>query len=146
MVRINLTEQELLDKIKNFKNPKPEDSNVIATVTYSKELDGKYFYGNIDKISKKEVAYRNIVEEMKYSLVICVDSCETGLFSFYNDFFDFFIADGRNGYFNRNIQFGKNVSAIFMQVPFHGYKVIVNENCAYKLNQQNLTAIKGICD
>src|SRR5690606_19931014 len=146
VVRINRHEQELLSKIDEFKNPLTQDNNIVATVRHSGVLDSKYFYGNIDKIAKKEAAYKRIVEEKKYSLIICVDCFEINLFTFYNDFDDFFVADGKHGYFNRNVSFAKNVSAIFMQVPFDGYKVILNEICDNKLNEQNLNAIKQLCD
>lgn len=146
VVRINRKEQELLAKIDEFKTPTIQDENIVATVKHSGVVDGKYFYGNIDKISKKEIAYRKLVEEKGFSFIICVDSSEIDLFTFYNDFCDFFIADGKYGYFNRNISFGKNVSAIFIQVPFDGYKVIVNENCENKLNEQNLNAVRQMCD
>ena len=82
VVRINRQEQELLNKIDEFKNPKIQDKNIVATIKHSGELDGKYFYGNINKISKKEIAYRKIVEEKNYSLIICVDSSEIDLFTF----------------------------------------------------------------
>ncbi len=146
VVRINRHEQELLNKIKEFKNEKSQEKNIIATAKYSGVLDGHYFYGNIDKIAKKEITYRKIIKDKNYSLIICVDSSETDLFTFYNDFLDFFVADGKHGYFNRNISFGKNVSAIFIQVPFDGYKIIVNENCNNKLNVQNLSLIRQMCD
>ena len=146
VVRINLHEQELLYKVHDFKNSKTQDKNIIATVKHSVVLDSQYFYGNIDKIAKKELVYKKIVEEKNYSLIICVDCSEIDLFTFYNDFHDFFVADGKHGYFNRNISFGKNVSAIFVLVPFDGYRIIVNENCEHKLNEQNLSAIKQMSD
>ncbi len=146
VVRINRHEQELLTKIDEFKNPQNQDENIIATVKNSGVLDGKYFYGNIDKIGKKEIAYREILQKKNYSFVICVDSSEIELFTFYNDFYDFFIADGKHGYFNRNPSFGKHVSAIFVQVPFDGYKIMLNANCDNKLNEQNLNAIRKMCD
>lgn len=146
VVRINKNEQELLTKIDEFKTPKIQDKSIVATVKHSGVLDNQYFYGNINKIENKEIAYRKIVEEKNCSLIICVDSSEIDLFIFYNDFYDFFIADGKYGYFNRNISFGKNVSAIFIQVPYVGYKLILNENCKNKLNLQNLCAIKQLCD
>lgn len=146
VVRVNTNEKDILNKIAEFKNSGTRDTNIVATIKYSGVLDGKYFYGNIDKIAKKGITYKKIIEEKGYSLIICVDCSEIERFIFYNDFYDFFVADGKHGYFNKNTSFGENVSAIFIQVPYDGYKIIVNKNCSNMLNEQNLNALKQVGD
>jgi len=53
-------------------------------------LDGKYFYGNIDKIGKKEIAYREIVQKKKDDKVSYQDKIETKLNDLQKEFFRLF--------------------------------------------------------
>ncbi len=145
-MRINLDEKILRHKIEEFKNPPPKDKTVIATISHSKVLDGKYFYGGRDKIVKKESIYRQLIKRKNYPFIVCVDAQEIELYSFYNDFTDFFIADGKNGYFYTDLDFGQNVSGLFVLVPFDGYKYIPNPNAINKLHPNNLEGLFKMCD
>lgn len=146
VLRINLDEKVIINKIEEFKNPPPKDSTIIANVTHSKVLDGKYFYGAIDKIAKKEISYRQLIESNNFPFVVCVDCFEIELFTFYNDFTDFFIGGGKNGYFQKNIKFGENVSGLFVLVPFEGYKFLNNPNATNKLFPDNQEGLLKLCD
>lgn len=146
VLRINLDENALIEKINNFKESSLKDQSSIAAMTFSKRMDGEYFYGAQDKIVKKEATYRELIKTGKYPFIICVDCSEIKLFTFYNDFWDFFIADGRHGYFFRNEDFGQNVTGLFVLVPLEGYKYIENPRSKNKLNQVNYANILSICD
>jgi len=145
VVRINRNQEDMLYKIAEFAMKKSDGANSVLTIKHSGTLYGEYLYGNLAKIEKKEVAYKEIVQKNNSPFIICVDTSDIELFTFYNDFHDFFIGNGTNGYFNRNLSFGKNVTALFVQDPFE-YKLIVNESSANKLNLSNLDALKQICD
>lgn len=146
VLKINLDEKVITNKIEKFKKPPPKDETIIATVTYSKALDGKYFYGARDKIVKKEISYRQLIESENFPFVVCVDCSEIELFTFYNDFTDFFIADGKNGYFQKDIKFGQNVSGLFVLLPYEEYKFIYNPNASNKLFPDNQQGLLKLCD
>ena len=137
VVRINLHELEMTSKIEGFISPTQADSRLVATGA-SKSLDGTYFYGALGKIEKKEIVYRPLITNGLIPFIICVYCSELTLFIFENDFFDFFLGDGKHGYFFRNKEFGENVTGIFFRDPYNQYKFIKNPIAKNKLNEGNL--------
>ena len=137
VARLNLSELEMKAKISEFVSPPVHDSNVFATAT-TVSANSQYFFGKIDRIEAKEIAYRDLLKRHVCPFIICIDCSTLDLVIFDNDVHDFFIADGKRGYFFENREFGENVTGLFLRDPFNQYTYFNNPSAINQLDKATL--------
>jgi hypothetical protein len=138
VARLNLSEPEMKAKISEFVSPPVHDSRMVATAT-TVSANSQYFFGKIDRIEAKEIAYRDLVKRLAFPFIICIDCSTLDLVIFDNDVHDFFIADGKRGYFFENRDFGENVTGLFLRDPFNQYTYFNNPVALHQLDRATLS-------
>ena len=138
VARFNLSEAEMTAKISDFVSPVVSDPNIVG-IARSFSGNGQYFYGKIDRIEAKEVKYRDLIKKFACPYIICIDCSTLDLFIFADNVYDFFIADGRHGYFFENKDFGQNVTGLLFRDPYNQYIYINNPIALNKLDEATLS-------
>jgi hypothetical protein len=138
VARLNLSEPEMKAKISAFVSPPPHNPDIVATVT-TISANSQYFFGRIDRIAAKEETYRDLVKRQACPFIICIDCSTLDLVIFDNDVRDFFIGDGRHGYFFENKDFGENVTGLFLRDPFNQYTYFNNSSAINQLDGATLS-------
>jgi hypothetical protein len=142
VARLNLAEPEMVERISNFVSPPPRNPNVMATATAVSANSWKFF-GKIDRIEAKEETYRDLVRRQACPFIICIDCSTLELAIFDNDVRDFFIGDGKRGYFFENKDFGENVTGLFLRDPFNQYTYFNNPCALNQLDEATLSFFAG---
>lgn len=137
--KINPNESELEKRIGQFKK-----GNYKGVEKNSFETSLTNFLPQISKISNKESAYRELITQHNYKLIICID-----VISLHNEYItDIDLKEYLN--FNNKLVFEKypefceNVAGIIGKPKFGNLVFIENKNSKFGLNKENLEILKQI--
>jgi hypothetical protein len=139
VLRLNTPEEEYRESIaknrqlRRFQKENPGVPLIIPGPV--KTISLQFLGGSQSKLVQKEEKYRNLIHKHQLPLILCVSpTLETFLFEL--DFADFLL--GSKGFFNCDVNFGRNVTGVLLNTPFGRFFYYHNTHAACQLLQENV--------
>ena len=133
VLKINTSNEQFQKKINNYKN-KIQSAQSGVTITNG-------IFKDYSKILKKEKRYRELIEEEKYKLIICIDATSFDKLIDVNDIKAFFDFNNRYSEIFKYPEFIKNITGLII-IPYMGdTEFIENKYVENRISKNNKNKI-----